>query len=112
MQCFSLPSNQRGRTGNSCVLVCVCVCVCVYVYVHVCMCMHTHVQYYTCVFLTLSSLKTATAVERIFPFIPENRYSGAGINTPFLPADRCSGSAIEIRTYLTHGQQVSSPWPV
>ena len=24
-------------------------------------------------FLTLSSLKTATAVERIFPFIPENR---------------------------------------
>ena len=23
--------------------------------------------------LTLSSLKTATAVERIFPFIPENR---------------------------------------
>ena len=58
--------------------------------------------------LTLSSLKTATAVERIFPFIPENRLT-AGINTPFLPAGRCSSSAFEIRAYLSHGQHISSP---
>ena len=56
-------------------------------------------------------------------FIPENRYSGwenlslhswepLGINTPFLPAGRCSGSAFEICAYLSHGQHVSSPWPV
>ena len=50
------------------------------------------------VLLALSSLKTATAVERIFPFIPENL-----INTPFLPAGRCSGSAFEI-TSVPPGQ--------
>ena len=61
--------------------------------------------------LTLSFLKTATAVERIFPFIPENRQRGAGINTPFLPAGRCSGFAFEIRAYLSHGQHVSVTGP-
>ena len=76
--CFCWAGKRgggRGRISCVCACMCVCVCVCLYAFVLVSLCpvVYKAEQYrHNRTHLTLSSLKTATAVERIFPFIPEN----------------------------------------